>query len=60
MTQGGPENATSTLGIFIYQNGFKFFRLGYASAGAYLLALVILAFALIQLRISGERKPRNE
>jgi ABC-type Fe3+ transport system permease subunit len=37
MTRGGPGRATSTLVHYIYQNGFKFFYMGYASALAYLL-----------------------
>ncbi len=54
LTGGGPNNATSTVGIHIYQNGFKFFRLGYASASAYLLAMVILGFSLLQLSVTRE------
>jgi ABC-type sugar transport system permease subunit len=54
LTEGGPANATSTVGIHIYTNGFKFFKLGYASASAYLLAMVILGFALLQLGVTRE------
>ncbi len=54
LTEGGPANATSTVGIHIYTNGFKFFKLGYASASAYLLAMVILGFALLQLAVAKE------
>jgi ABC-type sugar transport system permease subunit len=56
LTEGGPANATSTVGIHIYTNGFKFFKLGYASASAYLLAMVILGFAFLQLGVARERK----
>jgi ABC-type sugar transport system permease subunit len=56
LTEGGPANATSTVGIHIYTNGFKFFKLGYASASAYLLAMVILGFALLQLGVTRERR----
>ncbi len=55
LTQGGPVNATSTVGIHIYRNGFQFFRLGYASASAYVLTLIILLFTFVQLRISREQ-----
>ncbi len=54
LTEGGPANATSTVGIHIYTNGFKFFKLGYASASAYLLAMIILGFALLQLGAARE------
>ncbi len=54
LTQGGPMNATSTVGIHIYRNGFQFFNLGYGSASAYVLATVILLFALAQMRLSRE------
>lgn len=51
LTQGGPINATSTVTIHIYRNAFQFFKLGYASASAYVLTMVIMIFAIIQLRI---------
>ncbi len=45
-TQGGPINATDTLPIFIYREGFRFFRLDYgAAAGA--IQLVFLLFVAI-------------
>ncbi len=56
LTEGGPANATSTVGIHIYTNGFKFFKLGYASASAWLLAMVILGFALLQLGVTREAR----
>jgi ABC-type sugar transport system permease subunit len=55
LTQGGPVNATATMGIHVYRSGFQYFNLGYASASAYVLAVVILAFAALQLRFSRER-----
>ena len=41
MTQGGPSNATTTLVYSVYVNGFVFYRMGYASAVAYILLIVI-------------------
>lgn len=41
MTQGGPGNATNTLVHYIYQNGFQFFKIGYASAIGVVMALFI-------------------
>jgi multiple sugar transport system permease protein len=40
--------------IYLFQNAFQFFKMGYASAMAWLLFLIILAITLIQLRI-GKR-----
>lgn len=47
MTQGGPLNATNILIYDIYQNAFQYFRMGYASAQAYLLFLVVFLFTVL-------------
>lgn len=49
MTQGGPGRATSVVVHYLYQNAFKFFKMGYASAMAYVLFAVILAVTGIQM-----------
>lgn len=49
MTRGGPGRATSTLAHYIYQNAFKFFYMGYASALAYLLFAMVLVITLINM-----------
>lgn len=49
MTRGGPGRATSTLVHYIYQNGFRFFYTGYASALAYLLFALVLAITLVNM-----------
>jgi ABC-type sugar transport systems, permease components len=54
LTQGGPGNATNTLVMYIYQSGFKNFRMGYASALAMMLFLIVLALTLIQNRSSKD------
>jgi multiple sugar transport system permease protein len=53
MTRGGPANATNTIVLFIYQNGFEFFRMGYASAIAWVLFAVIFVFTLLQMRLQN-------
>jgi multiple sugar transport system permease protein len=53
MTNGGPANATNTIVLYIYQNGFQFFRMGYASAIAWVLFGVIFLFTLFQMRLQG-------
>ncbi len=35
----------------IYQNGFQFFKMGYASAEAVVLTLIVLALTLVQFRV---------
>ena len=49
MTQGGPGRATSVVVHYLYQNAFKFFKMGYASAMAYVLFAVILAVTGVQM-----------
>ncbi len=53
MTQGGPLNATTTVTYQIWNNAFRFYRLGYASAMSFLLFLVILAISIVNTRIFG-------
>jgi multiple sugar transport system permease protein len=48
LTRGGPNNATLTLPLYIYLNAFAWGRLGYASALAMVLFLLILALTLLQ------------
>ncbi len=48
MTQGGPSFATTTLVLHIFNNGFSYFKMGYASAMAFVLFLCILVITLVQ------------
>ena len=41
MTQGGPDNATNTLVFSIYKQGFEYYRIGYASAMAVILMVMV-------------------
>lgn len=50
MTQGGPLGATRTLMLFMYEEGFRWWRMGIASSMAVLLLLITLIGTLIQLR----------
>jgi len=54
MTQGSQAAPGAPLRVLvfdIYQNGFQFFKMGYASAEAVVLTLIVLALTLIQLRV---------
>lgn len=50
MTQGGPARSTSVIVHYIYENAFRYFRMGYASAMAYVLFLMVFIVTLIQFR----------
>jgi len=52
---GGPLNATKSLVLFIYQQAFKSFKMGYASAATVILFAIILAITLIQLKITARQ-----
>lgn len=51
---GGPAGSTMVLGFRIYRNAFVNFRMGYASAEAVLLLVIVLAVTILQYR--GQRK----
>ncbi len=51
MTQGGPLGATRSLVLFMYEEGFRWWRMGMASAVAVLLLVITLIGTLIQLRL---------
>lgn len=53
MTQGGPINSTNVVVYYLYQNGFKFFEAGYASAIAVVFFTIILAVTALQLRLAS-------
>ena len=53
ITGGGPGNATLTLGVYLYQQGFRSFNFGYASAIGYAIALLAVLFSALQLRVFG-------
>lgn len=54
LTQGGPANATMTTVLYLYNTGFKNFNFGVASAGSYILAIIIAVLTLVQLRVTRE------
>ena len=54
MTQGGPSNRTLSVVLLMYQEGFRWWNMGYAAAVAFVLFAIILAATLIQLRLRRE------
>jgi len=55
LTKGGPVNATITPVIEIFNQAFGNFRLGYASAMAYLYFIVLFVLTLVQFRYFGQQ-----
>jgi len=52
MTQGGPADATLFYVYYLFNSAFQYFRMGYASAMAWILFAIVLALTLIQLRLA--------
>ena len=51
MTLGGPLESTYSLVMYMYEQGFRFWRIGFASAIAFVLFIIILAATAIQVRL---------
>lgn len=51
-TDGGPENATLFYVLLLYRNAFQYFKMGYASAMAWLLFVLVLLFTILQFRLA--------
>jgi multiple sugar transport system permease protein len=49
---GGPARSTLFYNIYLYQNAFKYFHMGYASTMAWILFIIVLAFTLLIFRSS--------
>jgi len=52
ITQGGPLKSTYLYGLMLYEQGFKFFKMGYASALSWILFIIIMAFTSLTFRSS--------
>lgn len=52
LTNGGPGDATRTIVMYIYEQGFRFFDMGYAATIALSLFVIILILTIIQFRLS--------
>jgi ABC-type sugar transport system permease subunit len=52
---GGADQSGLTTSLFVYQQGFRFFNLGYASAAAYTLFIFIVVLAIVQFRFLREK-----
>jgi multiple sugar transport system permease protein len=52
MTNGGPGRATLFYNLYLFQNAFRFYKMGYASALAWVMLLIILALTLVIFKSS--------
>jgi len=57
MTRGGPLRSTTTLVLLMYEEGFRWWRMGNAAAIAFVLFVIMLAGSLVQTRLRRERTP---
>ncbi len=54
MTQGGPLRSTTSVVLLMYEEGFRWWRMGYAAAIAFVLFIVILLATLVQFRLQKQ------
>jgi multiple sugar transport system permease protein len=54
MTAGGPLRATTSLVLLMYEEGFRWWRMGTAAAVAFVLFLIILVWTMLQFRLQRE------
>jgi len=55
MTNGGPVNATLTIGMYLYQEAFTYYQFGYASAIAWILFALTLGVSLLVFWMTRKR-----
>lgn len=51
-SSGGPDNKGLTIVMYLYQNGFDLGDLGFASAIGWVLALILIGLALVQVKLT--------
>lgn len=59
LTEGGPSKSTQTLAYFIYETGFKYLKVGEASAAAFLLFSMIIIITFLFLKITDKLVPTD-
>lgn len=50
LTRGGPNNSTLLLSVYLYRNAFEYLKMGYASAIAWVMFLIVLGLTLVVFR----------
>jgi len=59
LTQGGPVHATTSVSLYIFQEGFSFNQFGFASAASIVLFAIIAFVTTAQLRVRMRAEERN-
>lgn len=52
MTRGGPDDSTLFYAYYLFNNAFNYFKMGYASAMAWIMLVIVVTLTLLQLRLS--------
>jgi multiple sugar transport system permease protein len=52
MTQGGPDNSTLFYSLNLYRSAFQYFKMGYASAMAWILLIIAMAIILVLFKLN--------
>ncbi len=55
MTQGGPLGSTRSVVLLMYEQGFRWWNMGYAAALAFVLFAILLVATLVQMRLQGQK-----
>ncbi len=56
LTQGGPVHATRVIVFYLWQNAFQWYEMGYASAIAWLLFVILVGLTYVQFRTMGRKE----
>jgi len=56
MTEGGPANSTLSIVLYLYQQGFRWWRMGYASSIALVLFIIVFILAMIQMSMRKKQE----
>lgn len=56
MTNGGPANGTQVISYYTYQTSFQYSKFGYGAALSYLVSLIIMAIAVVYIRLLGDKE----
>ena len=56
MTQGGPLKSTTSVVLLMYEEGFRWWRMGLAAALAFVLFVIMLIGTMLQVRLQKERE----
>ena len=54
MTQGGPLNSTLSIVQYMYQEGFRWWNMGYSAALAFVLFIIIFIGTIIQIKLKHD------